>query len=416
MYRFDWIEQLKLRAAPSPAGGLAATSPVILALGLTSFLTDISAEMVNSLLPVYLFLHLKLTPFQYGAIDGVYNGLSIALVGLAAGLLADRWTRQKEVALAGYGLSAGCKLLLVAAGGVWSSIAAVVAIDRLGKGIRTAPRDALISFHAAAANFGTAFGVHRAMDSAGALLGPIIAFVLLAQVESDFDSIWVVSFVIACLGVAALWLFVPKRAAVAAAARRQEPNAQRTALLEPRFVVLTACATLLALVTVSDAFLYLLVQEKAGTGGAYLPLFYVVTAAAYMALAVPVGRIADRFGRLPVLLCGYLVLAIVYAVLASATSVALPLQLACLALLGLYYAGTEGILLAIASAIAPAARRTTAIAVLVSCIGLGKLVSSVLFGWAWQTFGAATAIGAFLGGLLVASAVAGTALGGRRHE
>src|SRR5687767_4337689 len=151
MYRFDWIEQLKLRAAPSPAGGLAATSPVILALGLTSFLTDISAEMVNSLLPVYLFLHLKLTPFQYGAIDGVYNGLSIALVGLAAGLIADRWTRQKEVALAGYGLSAACKLLLVAAGGVWSSIAAVVAIDRLGKGIRTAPRDALISFHAAAA-------------------------------------------------------------------------------------------------------------------------------------------------------------------------------------------------------------------------------------------------------------------------
>jgi MFS family permease len=414
MYRFDWIDQLKLRATPMPAGGFAATSPVILALGLTSFLTDISAEMVNSLLPVYLFLHLKLTPFQYGAIDGVYNGLSMALVGLAAGLVADRWNRQREVALAGYGLSAVCKLLLVAAGGVWSSIAGVVAIDRLGKGIRTAPRDALISFHAAAANLGTAFGVHRAMDAAGALLGPIVAFVLLAQVESDFDSIWLVSFVIACLGVAALWLFVPKQTAAATSARRRETNVQRTALLEPRFVVLTGCAALLALVTVSDAFLYLLLQEKAGTGVTYLPLFYVVTAGAYMALSMPVGRIADRFGRLPVFLCGYLVLALVYGVLGSLSTVAFPLQLACLGLLGLYYAATEGILLAMASTIAPAARRTTAIAVLVTCIGLGKLASSVLFGWAWQTFGARASIAAFLGCLLTAVVVATTLLGGRR--
>lgn len=413
MYRFDWFEQRKLGSAP-PSAGLAATSPVILALGLTSFLTDVSAEMVNSLLPVYLFLHLRLTPFQYGAIDGLYNGLSIALVGLAAGVLADRWSRQKEVAVAGYGLSAACKLLLIAAGSAWASIAAVVALDRVGKGIRTAPRDALISFNSAAANFGTAFGVHRAMDSAGAVLGPIVAFVLLGQVANDYGSIWAVSFVVACLGVAALWLFVPGGNAVGDRAAVRAP-AVRQPLLEPRFVALTVCATLLALVTISDAFIYLLLNEKSGGGGTYIPLFYVATAASYMALSIPVGRIADRFGRRTVLLGGYVVLGAVYVLLATAANVGLPLQLACLALLGLYYAATEGILVALASAVVPSARRTTGIAALVTCIGLGKLGSSVLFGWVWQTYGTTTAVLAFLACMLVAVPIAAAWLGARRH-
>jgi len=401
MYRFDWFEQRKLKSAPAVDSRLAATSPVILALGLTSFLTDISSEMVNSLLPVYLFLHLRLTPFQYGAIDGLYNGLSIALVGLAAGFLADRWSRQKEVALTGYGLSAACKLLLIAAGSAWTAIAAVVAVDRIGKGIRTASRDALISFHASAAAFGTAFGVHRAMDSAGAVLGPVVAFVLLGQVIDDFGSIWIVSFVVACLGVAALWLLVPGRRAGAGA-----PNTPAVAAVEfpprlsPRFVALTACASVLALVTVSDAFIYLLLQEKTGSSGAYVPLFYVATAASYMALSIPVGRVADRFGRRNVLLGGYLVLACVYGVLLSSSGAGLALQLACLGLLGLYYAATEGILVALASAVVPSARRTTGIATLVTCIGIGKLGSSVLFGWVWQTYGTGTSLVVFLAGLL----------------
>lgn len=417
MYRFDWIEQLKLKVAPPPAAGLRATSPVILALGLTSFLTDISSEMVNSLLPVYLFLHLRLTPFQYGAIDGIYNGLSIALVGVAAGFLADRWSRQKEVALTGYGLSAVCKLLLIAAGSAFTSIAAVIAVDRIGKGIRTSARDALISFNAAAASFGTAFGVHRAMDSAGALLGPIVAFMLLGQVQNDFSAIWVVSFVIASLGVAALVLFVPARRASLARPIAAAPRATAgpSVLLDPRFVALTACATLLAALTVSDAFIYLLLQEKSGAASGFVPLFYVATATAYMAFSVPVGRLADRIGRRTVLCAGYLVLVTIYAVLASATNIALPLQLACLALLGLYYAGTEGILVALASAIVPTARRTTGIAVLVSAIGLGKLVSSIAFGWSWQTFGSTATLVAFVSGLLIAVAIAATWLGARRR-
>ena len=141
MYRLDWIEQLKLRAKALPsANQVSGVSPVVWSLGLTSFLTDISAEMVYSVLPVYLVLHLHLSPLQYGAIDGVYNGLAVVLVCIVAGLMADRARRHKEVALSGYGLSALCKLLLLATGGVWGWLIAIIGLDRIGKGIRTTPQ------------------------------------------------------------------------------------------------------------------------------------------------------------------------------------------------------------------------------------------------------------------------------------
>jgi predicted MFS family arabinose efflux permease len=232
-------------------------------------------------------------------------------------------------------------------------------------------------------------------------------------VGNDFASIWSVSFVIAFLGVAALWLLVP-RAVRHTDTPPPPPVAPARPLLEPRFIALTACATLLAVVTISDAFVYLLLQEKTGVAGAYLPLFYVATAASYMAFSVPVGRIADRIGRRTVLLLGYLVLAAVYALLAATSEVGRPLQLACLALLGLYYAGTEGILVALASTVAPSARRATGIAVLVSCIGLGKLMSSLWFGWIWQTFGTTVSLVVFLGGLLFTVTLVAVWLGGRR--
>ena len=120
-----------------------ALNRTVWALGLTSLFTDISSEMVACILPVYLVLHLGLSPLAFGVIDGLYQGAA-ALVRIAAGVLADRWRRHKEIAAAGYGLSAACRLLILAAGSTWSTIAGVVAVDRLGKGIRTAPRDALI--------------------------------------------------------------------------------------------------------------------------------------------------------------------------------------------------------------------------------------------------------------------------------
>src|SRR5262245_21808808 len=182
MYKFEWVERRKLRGtAPSSPSRVGSVSPVVWKLGWTSFLTDISSEMVNSALPIYLVLHLHLSPLQYGAIDGVYNGLAVVLVSLIGGLIADRSRRHKEAALMGYVLSAVCKLLLLTAGGVWGWLIAVTGLDRIGKGIRGAPRDALISLNTPPKLMASAFAVHRALDAGGALLGPIVAFALLAQ-------------------------------------------------------------------------------------------------------------------------------------------------------------------------------------------------------------------------------------------
>jgi MFS family permease len=401
MYRLEWIEKLKL-GRPGPTSKRLAVSPVVLSLGLTSLLTDISSEMVNSLLPMYVVLHLHLSPLQFGVIDGLYNGFAIALLSLAAGFLADRSSRQKFFALAGYGLSGACKLLLLVVGTTYGWILLVVGLDRLGKGIRSAPRDALISLNTHADAYASAFSVHRAMDACGSLLGPMVAFSLLALLPGAFDAVWVTSFFFAILGVAALWLFVPRSAATAMPDPAKADISIGALLRTPRFLALAGCGTLLALTTISDGFVYLLLQQKSSIAAGYFPLFYVATAAGYMVFSIPAGRLADRTSRSAVFLGGYLVLIGLYAVLFFHEQAGTPLLLACLALLGVYYAATEGILMALASAIIPAHRRTGGIAIIATGIGIGKLCSSILFGVLWQAVGPQKSVLVFAASMAIA--------------
>src|SRR3954465_1057511 len=175
----------------------------VVMLGLVSLLTDVSSEMVATVLPLYLVFTLGASPLVFGAIDGTYRGAA-ALVQVASGFSSDRWRRPKEVAGLGYGLSAVGKVALVAAGSSIGGIGAIVAFDRVGKGIRTAPRDALISLSSAKDRLATSFGVHRAMDSAGAMLGPLLAFGILLAAPARFDAVFVVSPPFAVPGVAVL--------------------------------------------------------------------------------------------------------------------------------------------------------------------------------------------------------------------
>lgn len=406
MYRMEWIERLKLRGQrPAATHPSAPLSPVVLSLGFTSLLTDISSEMVNSVLPAYLVLHLHLSPLQYGVIDGLYNGFAIALLSLLAGYYADRAGRQKAVALAGYGLSGICKLLLLTAGATWSWILVVVGLDRLGKGVRTAPRDALISLNTPSAAYASAFAVHRAMDACGSLLGPIVAFMLLARLPGAFDAVWVTSFVFAVLGVAVLWLFVPTRHATAEPTIAPPTQLKWSAWKSRRFVALVTAGSLLAAATVSDGFLYLILQERSATPAGFFPLFYVCTAAAYMVFSIPAGRLADRSSRGIVFLGGYGVLVLLYVVLFSVETVGTPLLFGCLLLLGLYYAATEGILMALASAVIPAQRRTIGIAIVATAVGVAKLVSSLAFGALWQGVGVRNAVVVFILAMGIALAV-----------
>lgn len=394
MYRLEWFEQLKLRlVGRGSAKQVARVDPVVWKLGCTSFLTDISAEMVNSALPVYLVLYLRMSPLEYGAIDGIYNGLSVALVGLAAALWADRTGRLKHVALAGYGASAACKLLLLAAGGIWGWILAIVWLDRTGKGIRTAPRDAILSLASSPPVLATSFAVHRALDAGGSLLGPLVAFALLWWLPTRYDVVWVISFGFALLGLAVLWLFVRNPERGRSVQRREGSLKAAAALLfTRRFGSLASCGLLLSIVTISDGFIYLLLQEKAGIGAGLFPLFYVVTACFYMLLSIPAGVAADRVGRMPILLAGYSVLVLLYLWLMVLPGAGLWSVAVCLFLLGLAYAATEGVLMAMASSLIPSEIRTSGLALMVTVVGLGKLISSVMFGWLWQAHGIASSL------------------------
>jgi len=380
-------------------------------------LTDISGEMVNSVLPVYLVLHLHLGPLQYGAIDGVYNGVAVALLGLAGGLIADRRRRHKEVAAAGYGISAACKLLLLAAGGAWGWITAVVAADRLGKGVRTAPRDALISLSSERQSMAASFAVHRTLDAGGSLLGPIVAFSLLAWLPGAYDAIWVTSFVFGILGLAVLYLFVesPKRADVSNV--ELAPPRMVIGLLQTRRLRgLVGAGMLLSAVTISDGFLYLLITDRSDVGAGFFPLFYVITASTYMLFSIPVGRLADRWGRKLVFLFGYLIVLMNSAILLSFDTLGTGVWLLCLVLLGLHYAATEGVLMAMVSRSTPSEMRTTAIAMAITFIGLAKMASSLAFGFLWEVGSLNMAVAIFAAGVGLALPASAFWLGGSQGE
>src|SRR5688500_4463991 len=370
-------------------------------LGLTSLFTDVSSEMVSAVLPVYLMFYLRLSPLEFGLVDGLYQGVA-AVVRVAGGLAADRWRRHKEVAAFGYALSAACKLAFLAAGSAWAALATVVVLDRTGKGVRTAPRDALISLSAPRAALATAFGVHRAFDTGGAMLGPLVAFGLLALLPGAFDAIFVVSFCLAVVGLGVLVLFVENHPlADPGSARVPSLRAALELLAAPRFRALVLAGAVLSLATISDGFVYLTLQRRLSFGVGYFPLLYVATALVYLLLAIPAVRPAPRVGRGRVFVGGYALLLAVYAVLLLPTT-ELPLLFGCLALLGAYYAATDGVLMALASAVLPADLRTSGLALLTTATGLARLLASVLFGALWTWGGVQSAIILYLGALAVA--------------
>ncbi len=378
---------------------------------MVSLLTDISSEMVSTVLPLYLVYTLGFTPLQYGVVDGIYQGAS-ALVRLVSGFAGDRFGRHKEVAGIGYGLSAVCKLGLLVVGSAFSAIGALVLIDRTGKGIRTAPRDAMISLSSTPDGMATSFGVHRALDTTGAMIGPLVAFGLLAIAPLAFDSIFLVSFCFAVVGLAVLVLFVHNQKAPAAVTEKEPPVSLREAgrlLRIPGFSRLMVVGAALGLATLSDGFIYLALEKRVDFEATVFPVLYVGTALVYMLLAVPAGRLADRVGRGRVFVGGYALLAGVYCVLLlpSAGWWAIPLALT---LLGMYYAATDGVLMAIGSTMSPPGMRGTSLAMLGTATSIARLFASILFGALWVTVGMETAILIFGLALVAALFVGGVAL------
>jgi MFS family permease len=389
----------------------STVSRTVVLLGLTSLLTDVSSESLTAVLPLYFMLELRMTPLQFGLLDGLYQGSS-ALVRVAAGLVADAGRRYKPVAFVGYALSAFCKLGLLLVGSAWTPIAALLMIDRLGKGVRTAPRDALITLSSEPTRLGEAFGAHRTMDTVGAVVGPVLAFAVLAAAPGAYDAVFVMSFAVALVGLAVLGLFVRNQSGEPVPAMMGPHGRGRlsAALGNPRFRALVVAGGLLGLLTASDALIYLLLQRRGAVPTTFFPLLFVGSAVVYLLLALPVGRLADRWGRHRVFLAGHGLVLGIYVLLMAAELPAAGI-VACVTLLGAYYAATDGVLSALASSVLREHQLTTGLAVVSTTTAVSRLLASSLFGAVWNWRGPTEALEVFASGIVVAAALAAGLLG-----
>jgi MFS family permease len=409
VHTFDWTGEVSAwlaRVRHRQTWGQVA--PNVWFIGLTSLLTDVSSEMVASILPLYLVIGLGMSPFVFGVVDGLYPGVT-ALVRWGGGVLGDRTRQHKGLAAIGYGLSSLSRIVWLLIGGHVPGIVATVTADRIGKGLRTAPRDALISLSTPPARLGAAFGVHRAMDATGAMLGPLTAALILALAPRRFDLVFVVSFSLGIVGLAVLLLFVRNNPGADPADIREREGRPRP-LLVPRqrgLWLTLAGGAALALVTISDAFVYLVLQRRGLVAPATIPLLYVGTNATYLLLAIPVGGLADRWTRWKIFILGHLALVIVYAALLAPVA---GWGLVALVLVGLgaYYAATDGVLSAMASAVLPRADRGSGLGLLATATSLGRLGASLAFGWIWASWSDTAALALFAAALpavVVTSAV-----------
>jgi len=410
MYFAEIYNQWRSRRGAQHQPGQALPRTVY-ALGATSLLTDVSTEMVASVLPVYLMLALHLSPSEFGVADGLFRGGAAVAALLLGGVLTYGSGRSKLIAGAGYAMSVLAKLALLASG-AFAAIVACLALDRLGKGLRAAPRDTILAASVAPHQLGLAFGTHRAMDGAGALAGPLLAAGLLWLAPQQYTLLFLVALAFAVAGIAIFGRLVPAAAGTqpvpAAAAPQSLPlGAHWQRCLPPACRKLLAAAMLLSLFTVSEGMIYAQMQQSFALEPFMQPLLPVGTAAAFLLLAAPIGWLADRAGRLRVFLGAHIVLLPLYGLLWSAAGATPPVwQAAALVLLlGCYVAATDGVLMAAVAAAVPPAARSMSLALFAAGIAAAKLASSMLFGMLWDRYDVTGAVLVYGGGLLSALAL-----------
>ena len=382
-----------IQAGPEPDRRSRVLSQNLLALGFTSFFTDISSEMVVAIVPLFLTTSLGFSFFGFAAYEAAYQGTN-AVFRLWGGSIADNRQSHKKTAATGYSISAVTRLGLVMSALIaWVPAVPFLLADRIGKGLRTAPRDALISLSTAPDRLAMAFGVHRAMDTAGAVLGPLVAFVVLTAAPGAFDAVFVISAMFAAVGVAVIWMFA-----------QEKPQKRVKANVRPRIIDqwrevkntkgvagIAAAVGMLSVVTVGDAFIYLVIQQTSNLSARYFPLLFVGTALIYLVLAMPFGRLADRIGTRPVFLAGNALLIIMYLVLGF-SELGLLASLLCLGLLGAYYAATDGVVPAMVSQIVGPHIRASGIAFITVVIAVARMLSALIFASLFETLGKTSAM------------------------
>jgi len=352
----------------------------IILLGITSLLTDISSEMVYPILPIFLVQTLGASPTVLGLIEGVAESLA-SLIKVFSGYFSDKLKKRRPFALLGYAASTFGKYFLFIARS-WGFVLLGRVIDRVGKGIRTAPRDALIADSAQEKKMGAAFGLHRAMDTAGACLGVILAYLLLTRANQNLRQIFLFSLIPAALGVLVLYLVKEKKPIRHEG--EKEPFAFRWSSLNNRLKGFLIFSFIFTLGNSSNQFL-LLRAKNLGNSLPQVILMYLAYNIIYSLMSYPAGRLCDAIGKRKILVSGYLFYGLVYLGFAFNRSPAASWIL--FAVYGIYSAFTDGVEKAFISDIAPRQIRATAIGMHATLVGIGLFPASLLAGLLWNHFG-----------------------------
>jgi MFS family permease len=370
------------------------------ALGLTSLFMDISSETVHSVLPTFLVIGLGTSAVYLGVIEGVAEATA-CIVKVFSGVLSDYMGRRKPLALLGYAMAALTKPLFPLASSAGTVFLARF-IDRIGKGIRGAPRDALIADVTPPDQRGAAFGLRQSLDTVGAFAGPVLAMILAVAFTGELRTVLWIAVIPAFLSVIVLWVGVREpKTQPAAGAKPRTVNLKVRAM--PRtFWVICTVASVFMLSRFSEAFL-LLVGTRAGLTPAFAPIALVAMNLAYLLSAYPVGKLSDRMRKPQLLVCGCALLAIANFTLAFASN---PVLLVVGSLLwGLHMGFTEGIFAAMVANSAPKDLRGSAFGIFNLLRGLVLLVASVVAGILWDQVGPQATFG-FGSALAVATVAA----------
>jgi MFS family permease len=365
--------------------GLRGLPASVWMLGAISFLNDAASDLVYPLVPLFVATVLGAGPRALGLIEGLANATA-AVLKLVSGALYDRFPRAKGWLIAGYGLPAVARPLIALATST-TALGLLRVMDRIGKGLRAAPRDALLARSVAPERRGLAFGVHRSMDHAGAVVGPLAAAVLLGA-GVGLREIF-------------LWTMIPGALCVALAiAVREPPGALppppridwKLGTLPPRYRSYLAIVALFTLSQASNMFL-LLRATQVGVPNAAIPLLWALQSGIAMLATAPLSSLSDRFPRMRLIAGGWLLYAAVFGVLGAAVDSIFGIA-ALLALYGLVLAATEGVEKALVADLVPGERLGTAFGWFHLVSGLMLVPASVGFGWLWHAAGAPVAFGA----------------------
>jgi len=368
---------------------------------------DLSSELVHALLPVFMTVVLGASMVAVGVVEGIAEATA-AIVKVFSGALSDKLARRKPLVVLGYGLAALSKPLFPLAGSVALVLGARF-MDRVGKGIRGAPRDALIADVTPEGQRGAAYGLRQALDTAGAVLGPLAAIALMLAFASEVRTVLWFAVIPAVIAVAVLLLGVDEAAGAARPAAAQPVSRAALREFDRHFWLVVGLGAVMTLARFSEAFLVLRAQDL-GIALALVPSVLVVMNVAYTAIAYPAGIAADRGQRKALLVWGFA--ALIAADLVIGTTQDRFWFFAGIVLWGAHMGLTQGLLSTLVADAAPATLRGTAFGVFHLVSGAALLAASVLAGWLWSAFGARWTF--YAGAAFTAAALAGFAVSRRR--